>query len=91
MDYGIKYLPDSEMIKKGIEMNVFIKSNITKKELINCVWPGKCLFPDYNSQNTSSYLSYFLNKLHNEIEFSGIWNDMNEVATFSEGELMDID
>lgn len=46
IDAGVKYSGDSG--EKGKEMKIFIKSSITGKDLIGCVWPGAAHFLDFN-------------------------------------------
>lgn len=38
-------------------MDIFIKSDITKKNLINIVWPGKAAFPDFNKPGAIDFWS----------------------------------
>jgi len=45
----------SNAFKKGVEYDVFIKSNFTKKPLLGWVWPGKSYFPDFNHPNASKF------------------------------------
>ena len=55
IDAGIKYYENASLYniyQKGIENDCFIKSNITKKPLINLVWPGESVYFDYNHPMT---------------------------------------
>jgi hypothetical protein len=42
--------PNNQYYKQGIDGNVFIISNYTSKPLINKVWPGVCVFPDFTNE-----------------------------------------
>ncbi|MGL5383851.1 MAG: TIM-barrel domain-containing protein, partial [Culicoidibacterales bacterium] len=52
---------------------------------INKVWPGAAAFPDFSSQAVRTWWSEQLTN-HVACGLAGIWNDMNEPASF-EGEL----
>jgi alpha-glucosidase (family GH31 glycosyl hydrolase) len=77
--------PDYEYLVKGKELDLFIK-NKEGKYLINNVWPGQCYFIDYFHPNVTNYWYEALDKLHEKIDFSGVWLDMNEVAVFEAGQ-----
>ena len=85
-DYGIK-VEDNLPYHSGVSKDIFIKSAVTGKDLINCVWPGTCVFPDFNHPNTTEYWEENLKALKSQFSFDGIWNDMNEIATFRTGEV----
>ena len=42
---------NSPLLRLGNSLNIFIKSNYTKKPLIGKVWPGKTVFPDFMNQS----------------------------------------
>lgn len=69
-------------------MNVFIMSNITNKPLVGCVWSDKTVFPDFNHPNASKFWGDSLKTMHDNTPYDGIWLDMNEIETFTNGELV---
>jgi alpha-glucosidase len=49
------------------------------------VWPGITVFADYFSKNIQQYWTEALQNFTQTVAFSGLWLDMNEPASFSEG------
>ena len=78
--------PDYEYLVKAEELDIFIK-NKDGKYLINNVWPGPCYFFYYFHINMPKYWYEALDKLHEKLNFSGVWLDMNEIATFTPGQI----
>lgn len=90
LDIGIPNDPDNFYYKLGLELNAFIISNYTGKPLVNKVWPGECVFPDYtNYRNASLFWSTGLLELSNKLDYDGLWLDMNEPGTFVDGEVLE--
>ena len=88
VDAGIKRNQNStEIYKKGENLDVYIKSNMTKGYLVNCVWPGESVFVDYNHPNSSKFWGECLDLLFQQLNFSGIWIDMNEFSASLYGEM----
>lgn len=51
------------------------------------VWPGQAVFPDYLfNPNTYKWLKEQLAAWHQAVPFDGLWLDMNEPASFCEGQ-----
>ncbi|KAK7054983.1 hypothetical protein VNI00_003446 [Paramarasmius palmivorus] len=70
---------------KGVEMDVFVK-NPDGSEHVGIVWPGYTVFPDWFAPNTQDWWSEALkNWSDSGVEYSGIWLDMNEIASFCNG------
>ncbi|MXV52103.1 DUF4968 domain-containing protein [Pedobacter sp. HMF7647] len=82
VDPGIKVEPGAAAWERGLKDSIFIKypdgTNYTGQ-----VWPGWCNFPDFTSAKGRNWWK-------NEVKFfadngvSGIWNDMNEIATWGQ-------
>ena len=88
LDIGIPNHPDNYYYKLGKELNAFIISNYTSKPLINEVWPGVCVFPDFtNYFNATLLWETGLNNLKKQLDYDGLWLDMNEPGVFQEGEI----
>ena len=84
-DIGFSYEnKDSPYIKLGEELDIFIKSNYTKKNLIGKVWPGKTVFPDFFHPNISEFWNQGLRDYYKLVHYDGIWLDMNEPANLLE-------
>jgi alpha-glucosidase (family GH31 glycosyl hydrolase) len=75
-----------DLLKKGKDLDIFIKSN-KENHLINKVWPGKCYFIDYFNPKSKDYWNDAMTSLHKKLEYSGVWLDMNEIATFNPGQM----
>ena len=71
---------NSTFVRLGNSLDIFIKSNYTKKPLIGKVWPGKTVFPDFMNPKISKFWNSGLNIYQASIDFDGIWLDMNEPA-----------
>ena len=85
VDIGFSYEnKDSPYIKLGDELDIFIKSNYTKENLIGKVWPGKTVFPDFFHPKISEFWNKGLEDYYNLINYDGIWLDMNEPANLLE-------
>jgi len=82
VDPGIKVEEGYGAYERGLKDNIFIKypdgQNYTGQ-----VWPGWCHFPDFTSEKGRAWWK-------NEVKFfaktgvSGLWNDMNEIATWGQ-------
>ena len=72
--------PNSTLVRLGNSLDIFIKSNYTKKPLIGKVWPGKTVFPDFMNPKISEFWNSGLTIYQTSINFDGIWLDMNEPA-----------
>jgi len=78
----------------GLAKGVFIKSGNPNRNgktdiikgmggiLYGKVWPGYAAFPDWTHANATGWWVDSIKAFHNEIEFDGIWLDMNEAANF---------
>ncbi|WP_158797095.1 glycoside hydrolase family 31 protein [Pedobacter sp. L105] len=80
VDPGIKVEKGYEAYESGLKENIFIKY----PDSVNYsgqVWPGWVNFPDFTSEKGRAWW-------RNKVKFfadngvSGIWNDMNEIATW---------
>ena len=66
-------------------------STLDGQTYVNAVWPGDSVFPNYFDVKTQEVVYKYMAKFIEENGFSGIWNDMNEPASFK-GELpLDVD
>ena len=85
VDLGISYENmRNTYVKLGNELDIFIKSNYTKKPLIGKVWPGKTVFPDFLNPQIEEFWFKGLEDYYKLVEYDGIWLDMNEPANLLE-------
>ena len=68
-------------------MNVYVQSSIYNKSLVNCLWPGKVSFPDFNHPNSSIFWKNQLKNLYQILPFDGLLVDMNEPSAFMKAEI----
>jgi alpha-glucosidase len=82
VDPGIKVEKGAGAYERGLKDNIYIKYP-DGEPYTGQVWPGWCNFPDFTSEKGRSWW-------RNEVRFfaesgvSGIWNDMNEIATWGQ-------
>ncbi len=82
VDPGVKAEPGYGVYDRGIKADIFAKysdgTNYTGE-----VWPGWCHFPDFTNPKARTWWGTELKK-YGEDGISGIWNDMNEIATWGQ-------
>ena len=49
------------------------------------MWAGPVHFPDYFHPNATEYWKDMMQYLYNQVPFSGIWLDMNEISNMCDG------
>ena len=87
VDYGFSNEnPDNKYVKLGDELNIFIKSNYTNKNLVGKAWPEKVLYPDFLHSNAAKFWNKGLEDYYNLVKYDGIWLDMNEPANLLENQ-----
>ncbi|XP_045420062.1 maltase-glucoamylase, intestinal isoform X1 [Lemur catta] len=70
---------------RGSDMKIWVNSSDGVTPLIGEVWPGKTVFPDYTNPNCAVWWAKEFELFYNQVEFDGIWIDMNEVSNFVDG------
>lgn len=83
IDPGIKVDKAYEVYKQGIAGDYFCK-RMDGDLLKASVWPGLCHFPDFTKKSTREWWATLFKGLVND-GVDGVWNDMNEPATFEDG------
>jgi alpha-glucosidase len=82
VDPGVKVEKGYGTYERGVAANIFAKypdsTNYTGE-----VWPGWCHFPDFTNPKARLWWGSELKK-YGEDGISGIWNDMNEIATWGQ-------
>ena len=80
IDYGFPVDDNYKYYNLGKKTKSFIKSNYTKKDLLSYVWPGLSVFPDLFTKEGQNVWLEGLYDFYSEINFDGLWIDMNEPA-----------
>jgi alpha-glucosidase len=82
VDPGVKVEDGYGVYDRGIKENIFAKypdgTNYTAR-----VWPGWCHFPDFTQAKARAWWGNEIKK-YGEDGISGLWNDMNEIATWGQ-------
>ncbi|SHK97261.1 alpha-glucosidase [Reichenbachiella agariperforans] len=83
IDPGIKIDKKYKVYQQGRKGNHFCK-RMDGALLKASVWPGPCHFPDFTRKLTRKWWGTLYEGLvHDGVD--GVWNDMNEPATFEDG------
>lgn len=81
IDPGVKVEKDYPMYEEGIATGYFAKTP-DGSVYVNAVWPGDAVYPDFGNPDVRNWwgenLSFYVN-----LGVAGIWNDMNEPASFN--------
>lgn len=85
IDPGVKLEAGYFMYEEGLE-NSYFATDTEGETYVNAVWPGDSVYPDFGKKATRSWWSSHIQEFIKEHQVSGIWNDMNEPASFR-GEL----
>lgn len=88
MDAGVAVRSDDYYaLKQGIDRKIFIKQAENDEPLTAGVWCGDAYFPDFFNDDAvkwwSDMFSWWAQTY--DLEFDGIWLDMNEATNFCDG------
>ncbi|PIB37338.1 glycosyl hydrolase [Reichenbachiella sp. 5M10] len=83
IDPGIKIDKGYKVYEQGRKGDHFCK-RMDGALLKASVWPGPCHFPDFTKKRTRKWWGTLYEGLVND-GVDGVWNDMNEPATFEDG------
>ncbi|MDD3224455.1 MAG: glycoside hydrolase family 31 protein [Clostridium sp.] len=81
IDPGVKKDRGYKIYDEGIKNDYFIK-NKDGIPYVNEVWPGDALYPDFSNEKVRKWWADN-QKIMIDYGVSGIWNDMNEPASFN--------
>ncbi|XP_017355270.2 maltase-glucoamylase, intestinal, partial [Cebus imitator] len=73
---------------RGSDMKIWVNGSDGVTPLIGEVWPGHTVFPDYTNPNCAVWWAKEFELFHNQVEFDGIWIDMNEASNFVDGSVL---
>jgi len=82
-DPGIKVEPGYLPYQFGNEQDVFVKYP-DGEPWVAGVWPGDCVFPDFTDAKARNWWAQQTSDWVKESGVSGLWNDMNEPATWGQ-------
>ncbi len=88
VDAGVAARENYFVYEDGLKGDYFSKQN--NKIYHNEVWPGDSVFPSFINEKTKSWWSNLVASFLNN-GMDGIWNDMNEPASFKGPLPMDVD
>ena len=82
VDPGIKVEPGAPAFERGLKEDVYIKYPDGNR-YTGEVWPGWCYFTDFTAEKGRAFWRREV-KFFADNGVSGIWNDMNEIATWGQ-------
>lgn len=85
IDPGVKKDEGYSVYDEGVENGFFALDGKDEEIYVNSVWPGKSVYPDFGRKEVRDWWGNN-HKILLDAGIRGIWNDMNEPASF-EGEL----
>ena len=85
IDPGVAY-SNYSVYNDGARKNVFVRRNGSKDPIVNVVWPGWTVFPDFTSEVTTQWWHDQLSAYMKRIPLDGVWLDMNEIGSFCGGD-----
>lgn len=89
IDPGVKKDEDYFVYNEGLKLDAFAKD--TDKSIYeNAVWPGTSVFPDFTKEEVRSWWGDKI-KILLDNGIRGVWNDMNEPASFNGPLPMDVE
>lgn len=80
VDPGVKLERGNPLFDEGCRERLFCETSVGTP-FVGAVWPGATVFPDFSLPETRAWWGR-LNAEHVRFGIAGIWNDMNEPATF---------
>ncbi|KAG9494130.1 hypothetical protein GDO78_001786 [Eleutherodactylus coqui] len=74
-----------EAYDRGTQLGVWVNESDGKTPLVGEVWPGITVFPDYTNEVCTKWWVEECLIFYNQVNYDGIWIDMNEVSSFLKG------
>ncbi|KAM9316521.1 sucrase-isomaltase, intestinal [Gastrophryne carolinensis] len=74
-----------EAYERGQKLGVWVNESDGTTPLVGEVWPGLTVFPDYTNDVCTQWWVDECVKFYQQVEYDGIWIDMNEVSNFIKG------
>ncbi|KAL2610195.1 hypothetical protein R1flu_028768 [Riccia fluitans] len=89
VDPGIATDPNYPTFTRGLAEGIYIK-DADGSYYLGQVWPGPVYFPDFLHPKIQDFWSGEISRFHRDVEFDGLWIDMNEASNFCSGVLCSI-
>jgi lysosomal alpha-glucosidase len=86
VDPGIKVDDNYPSYKALLDSGAYIRRPDGKTPIKNKVWPGITIFPDFTHPQAATYWKQQITQWLAQVPIDGLWIDMNELATFCDGE-----
>jgi alpha-glucosidase len=83
IDPGVAFTNYS-VFNSGQQNGVYVNTSVGSP-LVNAVWPGWTVFPDFTSDRVGDWWKDQLRTYRQQIPIDGVWLDMNELGTFCSG------
>lgn len=88
IDPGVAQAKNYSTYDSGITEKVYVTQQDGTTPLVNVVWPGWTVFPDFTADRVGDWwkgqmVEYMETK---NIDLDGVWLDMNELGTFCAGQ-----
>ncbi|XP_066097514.1 sucrase-isomaltase, intestinal isoform X1 [Saccopteryx bilineata] len=74
-----------ETYERGNAQHVWVNESDGITTIIGEVWPGLSVYPDFTNPNCIEWWANECKIFHQEVEYDGLWIDMNEVSSFVQG------
>ena len=81
VDPGVKIEKGYSVYEEGLKNGYYAKTP-TGETYINAVWPGDAVYPDFGSPAVRTWWGGLFD-FYTNLGVAGIWNDMNEPASFN--------
>lgn len=81
IDPGVKVDPNYWVYQEGIKKGYFVKAP-DGKVYVNRVWPGDAVYPDFARKEVQDWWARNIKYLV-DLGVCGVWDDMNEPASFN--------
>ncbi len=79
-----------DLYQEGLALNAYIKiSALDHNPLVGVTWPGYSVWVDFVNPTAVEFWETCLTRLYKEVEFDGLWLDMNEPSNFCDGDCND--
>ncbi|KAM5332711.1 sucrase-isomaltase, intestinal [Glossophaga mutica] len=74
-----------ETYERGKAQNVWVNESDGTTPIVGEVWPGLSVYPDFTNPNCAEWWANECKLFHQEVQYDGVWIDMNEVSSFLQG------
>ncbi|XP_073088235.1 sucrase-isomaltase, intestinal [Manis javanica] len=74
-----------ESYERGNAQHVWVNESDGTTPIIGEVWPGPTVYPDFTNPNCIDWWANECSIFHKQLQYDGLWIDMNEVSSFVQG------